>query len=291
MKSTMKKTILLSLSILFLFAACNSGEENKEEKSEQQTSAKVLPAKELQRTEAKPVSDQFQKESTATTEDGLSVELYRTKDSFDMRYNPAFFRILDSSGAVITNADLFLQTYMDMGQSGHGAPVLQPTYRDETQLYEGGIVFSMPGKWDVHLAISNGQKVDFTVPITYLKGSEVLMEADNGEDDNFYSLSLMSPRTWKKGDNNFSVMVNLMEEDMVSFPPVNGLSIEMTAVNATADSTASAENAEKTVLTGDKDGIYTGTVQLPDPGLWNLSFELKKDGKPLVKEIRLVVAF
>lgn len=243
----------------------------------------------LEKEEAHTIDAMYHKIASDTAQNGLIAELFATVDTLSMGYNPVYFRIVDTDGAVITNYPFKVSSFMGMGGSGHGSPVRQPVYNKTTQLYEGGVSFSMPGKWEIRLASDNDFGAALPLRVASRSDNKVLHDLGMGTDKSFYDISLITTDNWNKGENKISIMVNQGAEDMVNFPGVDNLDIDL--YPEPADSTLKSDPSLKSTLKGEGDGIYSGVVQLPTTGVWNLDFVLKKGSDTLVKKARLATEF
>jgi|GEM_PF-2457712 len=279
----MKKLGILLLGVLFI-TACNS-------KSDQEVVQEVVK---LQSEAAIPLDASLKKISSIAVNEDLNVSLYSKSDTLRTEYETLYFQVQDKDGNIINNAPIYIEPFMAMGEEGHGGhgvPTLQPVYNPENQTYEGGVFFSMQGYWDIKMKI-NGEDASFTQIFSlYKRNTEKLFKIDEGSDGEHYSVVLKTPEVeeWKVGENEFSILINKVMNNVMLFPEEKDLEVSLFVTPENSDS--EGDKSEIIQLKNEGNGVYSGKINLPSAGAWNLNYSLKKDGETLVEQSKLGIKF
>lgn len=259
-----KHYIFLSLSFLFLFS-CSKKD-----------------------AEVQPEKPQY-KQGEGQTSSGLKVTLWTDYAALKVAYCPFYISLTDVSGKPVSNANITMQPIMNMTSMTHSSPVEQPTYSAEKALYTGAAVFSMPsgdmGSWKIKVTV-NGEAVDVPVVVNPAATNTKYTGTFVGTDGKSYSVSLIQPRASVVGLNDFEVLVNY-RETMMSFPPVNDLSIELTPEMPSMGH--GSPNNVNPVAKGN--GRYLGKVNFTMTGDWRLHLRLKRGNEIIVEDAALDLLF
>lgn len=207
-------------------------------------------------------------------------------DSLKVGYTPLYFSLQNAGGEYISDAEISLLPLMDMGTMKHSAPVVQPVYDSQSHLYMGAVVFSMASgrhSWEIEATI-DGAKKKFPVKVeaekTKTTGNYI------GTDGGNYVVSLVKPVKFTTGLNNFSLLIN-KKESMMSFPPVEGLTIEFEPVMPSMGH-GSPNNLNPTSA---GKGFYNGKVNYTMTGDWRLHFKIKSGTTVLVEDATIDILF
>lgn len=241
------------------------------------------------------------KESPAPIESGLvklkeaaisgnrKVLLFADRAQLTVGYNPIYIRVEDASGATDKQADIDITPLMDMHTMQHSSPVEQPKYAASLDLHAGAVVFTMPsgdmGAWKLTVNV-DGERVDLDVAIAEAPTGIKTVHTLVGKDGTSYTIALVQPQEPAVGMNDLEILVN-SREDMLHFPPVNGLAVtfnpEMPSMGH-----GSPNNVDP-MSTGN--GRYRGKVNFTMTGDWRLHFSLARDGEVIVEDAYLDVLF
>lgn len=259
------KIILTSILSFVLFSACTKDK-------------KVIPS---------PLPIEKVKVGTATTNSGLTLTLWSDKDSLTTGYNILFISAADENNELVKNLDITLIPMMDMGSMKHSSPVIQPIFNSETSLYQGAVVFTMPsgsmGSWNIRVNVG----AEFVLFDLNIVASELKVTGSySGTDGNKYFVTLLPHESWTLGINNFSILINKME-DMDNFPVEDDFTIEFDP-QMTSMGHGSINNTHP-VSKGD--GVYTGKVNYSMTGDWRLHFKLIKGNEIIVANAYVDILF
>lgn len=216
--------------------------------------------------------------ASGTSNSGFTFKLYRD-DRFRVGYNKLYMKVLDANNQALKQHDsISFSSLMDMGAGmQHSSPVEKPLWNESLQLYEGGVVFSMPssmGKWMMFTTINTeGIFIDMD---TVTSNPDDVMSTVVGTDGNTYVLTMIQPKVWKVGLNDIDIFITQKVSSM-SFPTVNNLTIEMTPEMPSMGH-GSPNNISPTFT---KNGHYVGKANFTMTGDWRLHITLKSNGVTL----------
>jgi hypothetical protein len=197
--------------------------------------------------------------------------------SIEVGYNPLFLDLRRNNGDRIDWALITIRPVMVMTSHTHSSPVWQPesTRNDLYRLFTGAFVATMPtgdmGTWRLDIDVTEpqtGDIVSFSVDVTAEQTSNV--KVFTASNDERYILTWIGPESPKVGSNELLVSLH-RRESMMSFPPVNDLTLEILPWMESMDHGSS--NNVHPVSTGS--GFYKGQVNFNMSGDWRVYFTLK----------------
>ncbi|MGV3705508.1 MAG: FixH family protein [Arcticibacter sp.] len=257
--------LMMLLAALFSFASCSKDNDNTPTQAE-----KIRIAEK-------------------TTATGTSVTLWADKSDLRVAWNKLYVSLKNAKGSAISNAKVSYAPVMDMMTMKHAAPVEQPVYTAEKELYEGAVVFSMPsgqmGAWTLTVTV-DGEPVVFALDIKAAPSNTKTTATVTGSDGFYYTVSLVQPLTPKMGMNDLEVLVNT-RQDMMTFPPVEDLVIEL--IPEMPSMGHGSPNNVNPVHTGK--GHYRGKVNFTMTGDWRLHFKLKRGNTVIMEDAALDLLF
>ncbi|WP_069658374.1 FixH family protein [Arcticibacter eurypsychrophilus] len=225
----------------------------------------------------------------STTTSGLTVSLWSDQTSYLVAYNKVYVQVKKADGSSVTNATVTYSPLMDMTTMKHSSPVEQPVYNTSDQLYEGAVVFSMPsgmmGSWGLTVKVNNESlvfNVSVNATVTNTKHTGTFL----GTDGKSYSVSLVQPSTPKIGMNDLEILVNV-KQDMLTFPPDAGLTIEVTPEMPSMGH-GSPNNVNPV---SSSNGHYKGKVNFTMSGDWRLHLKLLRNNTVIVEDAALDLLF
>lgn len=242
----------------------------------------------LQTEAAIPVSDSLVKLGSTKVNGVLNVSVYAINDTLHTGYQALYFQLQDAKGNNINNAPFKIAPYMEMGDhGGHGMPALQPTYNSQNQMYEGGAFFSMQGYWDIKMSINGDDARINKLFVLHQPGTDDLIDLDENSNGDAFAVAVIHPKKFKTGDNQLSLLINKVMENVTVFQKLSGLEVQ---VFVSQEGQAAADKTP--INLKDKgNGVYSGTINLPASGAWTIHYNLKKEGKTILKGEDLKIAF
>lgn len=204
----MKNTkILLSLLIIISFVTCKSNSTQPDEEND--------PIKDMKFVGTGTIAN-------------TKVDIY-TDASIEVGYCKFFLKLSDNSSKKLFNdANVSIKTLMDMGNMKHSSPTENPKSTKANEgLFECAAVFIMSGKWEVTVMVKNNTNNDegeFKLELDIAPSNRV--KKVDGADSKQYFITLIQPMTPKVGINDFMIGIHT-KENMMSFPPVTDLTVEM----------------------------------------------------------------
>lgn len=207
---------------------------------------------------------------------GLNVQVLAT-DTVKTGYNTLYIKLTDAAtGSVIRNADLTLTPMMDMDVMRHSAPVEQPAAAAAGDVFPAGVVFTMPGnglhRWmlDINVQTEDERTAEVHIPVA-VPDAGGLVQTLTGSDGTPYIVSMTCMCGAAVGMNDIEFLVH-RREDMMSFPPVEDLTLIMTP-DMPSMGHGSPNNVDP-VHTGR--GHYKGRVNFTMTGEWRITLQLKR---------------
>lgn len=244
----------------------------------------------------KTETDKKQIASFAMSDAPVKISVYSLYDSFFVGYNPVYFTITDTvNNSEIKNAAVMVNPVMDMMTMKHSCPVDQPFYSETDKAYKGAIAFIMATEgqmgWTIALnATVNGKQFETTLPVIVKStGSDIkLITSVKDQNNVFHYVALVSPQKpdQKTGLNDLELAV-YKRAGMMSFPPVDGLTLSFTPTMPSMGH-GSANNI---VPAGIGNGHYKGKVNFSMTGDWQLDFGLSGNGSSFTDHAILKVLF
>lgn len=211
------------------------------------------------------------------------VEVY-AKGDLVTGYNTLYIAVTDpSTGGVIDDAHLKVTPMMDMDAGhSHTTPVMNAELHtsDENGLYKIGVYFvmsSMGGQWRLDLELHNhmnDKEAEASMDINVKEPSDRLSGNFIAADDSSRLFVC-----WVKdeapivGMNDFKLAV-FKRQDMMTFVPVNDLSISITPEMPTMGH-GSPGNVNPSSV---GEGQYEGKVNFTMTGYWKVNIEMTRSG-------------
>lgn len=222
-----------------------------------------------------PPQSALQQRALAET-DTLSVELL-TEKPLAVGQNRVFYRI-EEHGQLAPHAELVQRPVMRMMTMQHGCPLVNPDHMaNEEGLYEGLIVFSMPGSaeepWGLKLDVLTShdgttQTVDFGALEVGASTSLVRVTRDTRK----LLVSLGYPEGPKVGANPVVVTAHEAADAMkMNFKTVDDLTFTLVTE---MPSMGHGANGNVSPVRGD-DGLYRGTAVFSMAGDWVVHLNIK----------------
>ncbi|WKK59522.1 FixH family protein [Sphingobacterium sp. BN32] len=196
---------------------------------------------------------------------------------------------LTKDGRLQTSSNITFSPIMDMGSMTHGAPSSALSYANQTNSYEGYVVFTMPssdsGSWELKFNV-NGEEISIPIRVKAAATGNLPVKSFTASNNKGYVIALVDPATPKIGVNELELMI-FLKETMFSFPEQNGLTLDfdpqMTSMNH------GSPNNVSPVASGN--GRYKGKVNFTMTGDWRLFFDIKEGNTELAKDVYLDVLF
>ncbi len=214
---------------------------------------------------------------------GFLIEVF-SDDSLIAGYNKLYVRVKNNATEeVLSGFTITFSPMMDMGGMQHAAPVENPGGSNADGLYEGAVVFIMPGiagTWTltVHAEDAQGNVADIDLnPEVRLPAEARLLSFESDIDSGQYFVSLCAPLKPEVGLNDFELAIH-KKENMMSFPPVDGLTIKIEPEMPSMGH--GSPNNENPVSTGN--GHYLGKVNFTMTGYWKVNLVIMQ-GQDTVK--------
>ncbi len=206
-----------------------------------------------------------------------NIKLYTESGKLQTGYNKVYLQLTNADGSSIDNAQLNWKPLMHMMSMQHACPNSAINkVADKTSLYEGYIVFQMPGSINEYWELS----FDYTVAGTSYNVSSKIevsaaakrnLESFRGSDGNKYVIALVTPTKPKVALNDMQAMVFKMQ-DMMTFPIVDGYTVKIDPRMPGMGNHGSPNNVQLTQNNADK--IYQGKLSLTMTGYWKINLQL-----------------
>lgn len=249
--------LLLSVTVAFVLAACGPAET-----PEKRTSL-----------------------GTATS-DALSGDLSSTA-ALATGLNTVWFTLTEN-GAPVTDATLTLMPVMTMPTKSHACPVVGDVVAEDAAkgLYRGQFVPQMAsadmGNWklDVKVARPSGDKtLSFPITVSDSGMARAFSVTDASTSMTAkYVMSMSFPSKPKVGLNTVVVTLHRMQ-DMMTFPPFDGATLEMVPEMPSMGH-GSSNNVAPTLTSP---GRYEGTINFSMMGEWKTTFTVKSGDTTMTK--------
>jgi len=204
----------------------------------------------------------------------ISIDVY-ADEALYAGYNTLYIKVME--GDIETKkADVMLKPMMDMTTMVHSCPVEQPQLNDDN-LIEAHVLFQMPsmgGAWELNINVKmeDGAEHDFNMPIEVVQPEFTRAIVSTVEGKKLI-LGYVDPMEPKVGENDFEVAIYTMK-DMMTFEPVEGLSIKMEPeMPSMGHGSFGNIDPIETV-----NGHYKGTVVFNMVGDWRIHMEVQEKG-------------
>jgi len=220
------------------------------------------------------------------------VAVYSTGDLV-VGYNTLYFAATNpETGGIIDDGHFEVTPMMAMNAGHeHGTPVVSEalsTLNDEG-LYEMGVYFvmgSLGGQWRLEIEFHNHAESAHEEKILEVEVKEPTDRISGSFTTTDDSTSLFVCWVMKEdpivGMNDFEVAV-FKRESMMSWPPLDGLTIEIEPEMPTMNH-GSPGNVNPT---GSGNGIYTGKVNFTMTGYWKVNMDIKRAGSKISSDFYL----
>lgn len=260
-------SILLSLSLIALLAACGPGED---------------PG---------PAEEPFGETPLAVAKSGtLALELY-TRGPLEVGRNEMAYRLVDTAtGDAITRASLVQKPWMTMSNHSHGCPVIDPAPEaDADGRFLGVIVPTMPsgemGSWKLDVeVVRDGESAPTNFAFGEVQVSERAIPARKdlvvGEERFILTLNFVNGAP-KVGKNEVVVTAHQAMHMGASFPAQTDLSFKMTPEMPTMGH-GSPGNVDPAHVAN---GEYEGVVNFNMAGAWRITLEVSRGEEALGKVV------
>jgi len=231
------------------------------------------------------------KTSLATAPAGdVAVEMF-TATQLETGLTPIYLKLADATGQSVTDATVTFLPLMHMSNGvTHTAPVFGPPALDSDGYYTCEAVFQMPtsasGYWDLKVGVERpgAAKTEAIFPSMNV--------ADSGRAASFmytdpvtsattkYLVSMNFETAQKVGLNPVIITVH-KRQDMMNFPPVDGLTITLDPQMPSMGH-GSPGSINPTLVS---DGRYSGKLSYSMTGPWETTVTIEKDGVVLGKPV------
>lgn len=262
------KTIyyLLPVLLIFFMVSCNddnSPDENLEKEVEDLIKIKTI------------------------SNDSHTIEIFSSKNRFFQGYNLLSLRIIDkSTDDYIQNVNISWMPVMNMMNKTHSCPKSDINkLQDKKTLYQGYIVFQMPGNpnesWDLTLNYSiDGTSYTAKDVIDVVMTQKRVVSVFTGTDNVRYILALMEPSLPDVKINDITAGLYKMQ-DMMNFPAVENFKIKLDPRMPSMDNHSSPANEDLTYNA--LNNIYEGKLSLTMTGYWMLNLQLLNEQDEVLK--------
>lgn len=210
--------------------------------------------------------------------DGLTAQLYMSKDPF-VGYNRVAVRVFETSTKrIVESVNLRFRPMMDMGTMKHTTPVENPSYDATLKAHVGSASFIMPsgmaGSWTFELIGGPIGAVDdtavFEIEVGTPAEARLYSFVSAADSVSSYFVALREPMAPKIGYNDFEIMIYKRENPM-SFPPATDLKVEIEPEMPTM--MHGSPNNENPIHI--EDGLYRGKVNFTMTGYWKVHVDVK----------------
>lgn len=215
----------------------------------------------------------------------LRVKVYAQSELI-VGHNTLYFMVTDSAGNTqIQPNTLSFSPLMEMATMSHACPYTPAVWDGEVGGFVGSIVFIMPsgmmGSWFVDVDLSvNGENLSyqFSPLIAEPEESRLKSFVDTATNTSYF-VALIQPTDPKVGMNDYVLGV-YKRENMMNFPPVEGMQIEIEPEMPTMQH--GSPNNVNPVDQGD--GLYVGQVNFTMTGYWRVNMIIRDGENNLVTD-------
>ncbi len=208
--------------------------------------------------------------------EGYQVRLLSTAP-LHAGYNPVTVALTDPAGQPVDGAQVKVAPFMNMTDGRHHGSGVEGPGQSEPGVYDGALIFSMPGgpdlgSWQVTAAFTDTVAgVSGSVPFPVEVGPSKLHNSFMGPEEMKIFLSVVQPVAPAVGRQPFEVYV-MQKRGMFEWPTLDDLTLEITPWMPTMDH--GSPGNENPVSQGN--GHYLGTVNLSMSGPWTVTVVVKR---------------
>jgi len=205
-----------------------------------------------------------------------TISVYNQTGMFELGYNKIYFQIKEGD-TFIDNAQVSWKPMMHMMNMSHSCPYSSITRKPNTEtLYEGYIVFQMPGNETEHWELTfdytiNGEEFTVSETITVPPSDKKRVNVFMGSDDVRYIVALIEPSDPKVALNDMTAGVFKMD-NMMHFPVVDNYTLKIDPRMPSMGNHSSPNNVHLTQSNLDK--LYHGKLSLTMTGYWKINLQL-----------------
>lgn len=222
-----------------------------------------------------PVIKEDMKLVTSFKENNHTIELYSSKEKFEVGYNPIEIMVKDSDGAYFEEVEITQFTpVMHMMNKQHSCPRSE-SFIPFTGIAKGFAVFLMPSSSEEPWKLSFNYRVNNTEYHAQNKDIQVVnpihpsLAKGIGTDNDKYFIAYMEPKHPTIGANKITAKI-FTTEDMYTFKEVKNFSLKLDP-RMPGMGNHSSPNNENLLYKGT---VYEGTVNFSMTGYWKLNLEL-----------------
>jgi copper chaperone NosL len=200
-------------------------------------------------------------------------------------YNPVTVALTGADGQPVTGAQVVLAPFMNMVDGRHHGSGVQGPEETEPGVYEGALIFSMPGgpdlgEWQVTAAFTD-TAASGSAPLAVDVAASKLHGSFVGPEEMKIFVSVVEPLEPRVGRQPFEVYV-MQKRGMFEWPALDDLTLEITPWMPSMDH--GSPGNENPVAQGD--GRYLGQVNFSMSGPWTVTVVVK-DGDAVLGEVVL----
>jgi hypothetical protein len=227
--------------------------------------------------------------SATSAEAELDIMVYADEALF-VGYNKLYVLLYETgTKKLVSDAHVTFETEMAMmmGHS-HSAPVESPTEDvPANSMFQGAVVFVMPsagnGTWKLRVLVHNhvnNLEGSAESEVVVVSPTEARMYSFLSNTDNSMTfVSLVQPMDPQVGENTFELAIH-KRESMMSWPPVDGLKVEIEPEMPTMGH-GSPGNVNPV---NTSNGHYVGKVNYTMTGLWRVHITIKDAGDSVMND-------
>ncbi len=204
------------------------------------------------------------------------ISIYTQTGMFELGYNKIYFQI-KIGDTFIDNAQVSWKPIMHMMNMSHSCPYSAITRKPNTEtLYEGYIVFQMPGNDQEHWELSfdytvDGEEFTLSETIQVPPSTKKRVNVFTGSDEVRYIVALIEPTDSKVAVNDMSAGIFRME-NMMNFPIVDDYTLKIDPRMPGMGNHSSPNNQHLTQSNSDQ--FYHGKLSLTMTGYWKINLQL-----------------
>lgn len=205
-----------------------------------------------------------------------TLAVYTQSGMFQLGYNKIYFQIKEGE-TYINNAQVSWKPMMQMTDMSHSCPYSAITRKPNTEtLYEGYIVFQMPGNDQEHWELTfdytvDGEEFSVTETIQVPPSTKKRVHVFMGSDDVRYIVALVEPSDPKVAVNDMTAGIFRMET-MMNFPIVDDYTLKIDPRMPSMGNHSSPNNQHLTQSNTDQ--LYHGKLSLTMTGYWKINLQL-----------------
>lgn len=236
--------------------------------------------------EENPVDDMYMFHSFS--QNNYLVKLYSENPQLETGYNELALTIKnEETDEFIDDAELSWKPIMHMTGMSHAGPHSEVNNSANNQIYEGYLVFQMPGNeeeyWELNLNFDvKGESFDETISLDVRPTSDGLVNTQSfeGVDEVRYVLAYKAPQIPKVATNDMEAVLYKME-DMMNFSIVEDYHIALDPRMPSMGNHSSPNNED--LVYDSANQTYKGKVSLTMTGYWVFNLKLLNDEGEVLK--------